>query len=349
MQHALIVAGGVGTRLWPVSRQATPKQFQSFIGQESLLQQTYNRLAKIYDPRRIWVITNQAFAAKTREQLPKIAAAHILTDPARRNTGPAIGLATLKILQEDPKAQISSFAADHHIGKEAEFVRVVKLMNDFTKQHSDYLAIIGINPTEPNTGFGYIKMGERLTKINGDQIFQVDSFIEKPDEATAKHFFDSWEYLWNGSYFFYHGQPMIAHFRAHAPKTLELLEKYVEHGREEDYLAIESEPIDKLIVEKLDKLAVLPADMEWSDVGNWSALQDILANNGGVKSKENQLQLKSVNTLIVGKKRLVATVGLENVVVIDTEDAVLVVARDHSQEVKKLVEQLQIEGKNEYI
>jgi len=344
------MAGGSGTRLWPKSRKSQPKQFQKLIGNDkTLLQQTFERLIPVISSERIWVVTTKNYLDLVRQQLPEIELNHIIIEPAGRNTAPATGLATLTVLQEDPAAVITMVPADHYIGQAEEFSETVETVLNFLDAHSEYVVTIGINPTEPNTGYGYIEMGEQLQTIEKRKIFAVKSFHEKPDEATAKKFVEGWEFLWNGGYYLFNAVSMIDYFQHFIPETLNQLKKYLQNpDQAELYTDIPAEPIDTAIAEKLDHLAVIPVDMEWSDIGNWATLHSILAKTGEFEQIAigEHIGHNTDNSLIVGHRKLIATVGLKNVIVIDTEDALLICDRDSVQDVKKIVEQLEKQEKH---
>ena len=276
MRHAVIMAGGVGTRLWPVSRQNAPKQFQKLIGDKTLIEEAFNRLSRTVDPKNIWVITTSDYCQITQDELPNINPKHILGEPEGRNTAPAVGYATLKVLEEDQEAVISVSPADHYIGKEDSFVEVVKSAYEFLDDNPQYVVTIGIKPTEPHTGYGYIKTGNTIDK----DITEVEKFVEKPDLETAKKFFESSEYLWNGGYYFFSGKQMAKYFEEFIPHTLELLQDVVKNNHLEIYRQIPKESIDTAVAEKVSKLAVIAADLDWSDIGNWSALHDVLEDRG---------------------------------------------------------------------
>ncbi len=353
MKHAVIVAGGVGTRLWPLSRKNAPKQFQKFIGNRTLIQQTFDRIVKNVPAENIWVMTGAQYVGLVTEQLPEINIKHIVTEPVGRNTAAATGLALLHVLREDPDALVFGLLpADHFVGKEEVFNLAVESVFKFLETNKNYVVTIGINPTEPNTGLGYIKMGELIESIDNQKIFKVDSFHEKPDLETAEKFLEQSEYLWNGGCYLFSAAQMLEHYRHLAPEITEKLEKFIDNPDDTAlYESIPSEPIDKAISEKLETLAVLPVDMDWSDIGSWSALHDILSDQ--TKKKQvvvgDHLTIDTTNSLIFGHKKLIATVGLDNVIVVDTEDAILIAQRDAVQDVKKIVEQLQEQKRTEFL
>lgn len=355
MNHALIMAGGSGTRLWPVSRQNSPKQFQRFAGERTLIQQTFDRIKPVIAPEQIWVITTKDQAHLVAEQLPEISPDHIISEPMGRNTAPAIGLGTLRIMAEDPKALVAVLPSDHYVGKPEAFADIAKTILDYTAKNPAVVTTIGIKPTDANTGYGYIKLGDELERVGEWPFFQVESFIEKPDAATAQTFFESWEYLWNGGYFFFSAAQLLTYFQQFIPETKKQLETYVATpDQPELYQAIAAEPIDKAIAERLTSLAVVPADLEWSDLGNWAALHEILLTDqeretNQMVSQGQHIDFGSNNCLVVTKDKLVATIGLKDVVVVDTGDALLVCHRDEVHNVKNVVEQLKKTDQPQYL
>lgn len=352
-RHAVIMAGGVGTRLWPLSRKSEPKQFKKLLGDRTLIQQTYDRIRLVLPASNIWVMTGIDYEEMTLQQLPEINPAHIITEPASRNTTAATGLATLKVLEEDPEAVLFGLLpADHHVGKPKVFVKTVEAIFDFLESQPQYVATIGIHPTEANTGLGYIKTGQKLATYRNKPILAVDSFHEKPDLTTAEEFVESGQYLWNGGYYLFNGAQMIDHYRQLQPEMLTKLEQFIaDPTNTELYNSIPSLSIDKGISEKLSKLVVAPADMEWSDIGSWAALHEILSENGKINqvATGDHIGKSSENTLIMGGNKLIVTVGIKDVVVIDTDDVILVCHRDTVQDVKKIVEQLEEQGREELL
>ena len=342
MRHAVIMAGGVGTRLWPVSRQNAPKQFQKLVGNKSLIEETFDRLSQVVDPKNIWVVTTSNYREITQSELPNIDPNHIIGEPEGRNTAAAVGYATLKVLEEDPGATISISPADHYIGKTDAFVEVAGLAYEFFDDNPEYLVTIGIKPTEPHTGYGYIQIGKTIV----GQVASVERFVEKPDLETAKTFLQDPNYLWNGEYYFFSGEQMVKYFEQFIPETLKLLQEFVRNNDAEIYRQIPKESIDTALAEKAEKLAVIAAELDWNDIGNWSALHDILEGRGDLP--ENHLSIDTTNTMVVPHDRLIATIGIKNTIIIDTGDALLVCNKEKVQSVKDLVDLLK-ENKKEHL
>lgn len=349
MRHAVIVAGGVGSRLWPVSRISTPKQFRSFTSDRTLIQETFDRINKVIDVSNIWVITTESYREIATQQLPEISQERIIIEPFGRNTAPAIGLAMLTIEALDDNAVIGCFPADHYIGRDDIFNAVIKGQYDFIEKNEIQIATIGINPTQPNTGYGYIKMGDQLTKDRHFPIFKVEQFIEKPNAVDAKKYFESWDYLWNGGYFFFSLKTMKKLYKRLAPETLKKLTDFIKNPSQEIYQSIASEPIDKAIAEKIDTLAVMPADIDWSDIGNWSTMQDILQEKQNLTTNALHINVNSSNVMVVPSNKVIATVGVENLVVIDVDDALLICNREAAQDVKIVIDRLKEIKKDELL
>jgi mannose-1-phosphate guanylyltransferase len=353
MRHAVIMAGGKGSRLWPISRQDKPKQFQKLIGDKTLLQETFERIKGIIPAKNIWVQTAGSYRQLVAEQLPEINPKHIISEPSARGTAPATGLAVLTILKEDPEALLFGVVpADHYIGKKDIFLQTAEEVMDFLEENPKYIATIGIEPTEPSTGMGYIKLGKQIAWKSKSKIFKVESFVEKPNLETAEKFLDTGKYLWNGGYYLFNGAQIVEYYKELIPKTLSALEKFIENpGDDALYNNITSETFDTAISEKIKHLAVIPADMEWNDVGNWAAIHDILSAKGesSLVTVGENISNNSENTMVMGNGKLIATIGLKDVVVIDTDDVLLICHRDKVQEIKKIVDELKQNGQEKYL
>ena len=348
---SIIPAGGAGTRLWPLSRSARPKFLLNLASDRSLLQQTYDRLLPLSPPERILIVTGPAHATEIARQLPDVPPENILIEPSPKGTGPAIGLASFIIAQRDPDAVIGSFAADHVVTDEAAFRQAVNTA--IAAANEAYLVTIGLTPTRPETGFGYIKRTDETVVSDADGIaWRADSFTEKPDAATAERFVDSGRYLWNASMFIWRAADIVAAFSKHQPATTAVLTILSESWgdldedlRSEHWRQIRNDTIDEGIMEKTDRFAVVQADVGWSDIGDWSALAELLvADANGNRHHGAGVEIDSRSCVAWSSSgKLIAIVGLENVVVVETPDAILVLDRNKAQNVKEVVERLRTE------
>jgi Mannose-1-phosphate guanylyltransferase len=257
---AVILAGGAGTRLRPLSSDENPKQFLKLFGGKSLIQLTWDRLRRMLPAERIYVSTNVQYADKSREHLPEMPFENVLTEPARRNTAPAIALCTFALEERLGPCTVSFLASDHYIGNEPEFVRVLSRAYDFAESH-DFLMTVGIHPTEPNIGYGYLRLGDPLE----DEVVRVDTFVEKPDLARAEEFLQAGNYIWNASMFVWRTSEFRRELAAAAPEIATVSEA--------NYGAMPSISIDYALMEKAPNVATIRGDFGWSDVGSWDALR----------------------------------------------------------------------------
>ncbi|MCZ6556846.1 MAG: mannose-1-phosphate guanylyltransferase/mannose-6-phosphate isomerase [SAR324 cluster bacterium] len=355
--YGLVVAGGVGTRLWPLSRSETPKQFLSFTnGAQSLLQSTFARLSRSIAPERIKTVTNLSHSTMVLEQLRSLAPDYprqnVLGEPFGKNSAPAILWGALHIHCEAPDAVLAVLWSDAHITKEDLFDANLKLAVE-TARGGDLVAI-GVTPTRPETGLGYIQFGEPVK----DGVFAVKQFIEKPDLPTAEKFLAEGGYAWNAGIFVFNVRTLLDEFAAHAPGLNDI---FLAHGGkdarhdwsdpeliESIYEQVTADSIDCLLLEKTRKLQVIPCDLDWSDLGAWDVVyQGAPKDDSGNAISGNVVTASTKNSLIRGGRRLITTVGVENLVVVDTDDALLICDMAKVQQVKQLVETLKAHGKPE--
>lgn len=353
--YPVILAGGSGTRFWPRSRQKRAKQVLALNGKETMIQQTVARLLPLADKDRFWVITNGNLSDVIRKQLNKLKKNQILAEPAARNTAPAIGLAAFMLEKVDSDAVIGMFPADHVIADEKGF------RADLEKAVSvaaagENIVVMGIQPTRPETGYGYIETGSKID----DKLLRVRRFTEKPDLATAEKFVAAGNYFWNSGMFVWSARTLVNAMREHLPQTSPILEEIAnsfgtrkfEKTFEKLYPKVENISIDYAVLERrsakgenASNLYCIPTNFGWNDLGSWTALYEHNAKEGigtrNVIEGAGQFELNAKGNFVHAPGKFVATVGVSNVVVVETEDAILITTRDNSQDVGKVVKYLQ--------
>ncbi len=354
--YALILAGGSGTRLWPRSRKAHPKQLIDLIPPQTLLQKTYQRIAPLIPPERIYVATGVEYLNLVQKQLPEVPRENLIGEPTGHNTAPCIGLAALHLARRDPRGIMVSLHADHIIEHEEEFRGLLVAAVQMAKR--GHLVTLGVVPNYPETGYGYIHRGEKLGEVGGWPVFRVRRFTEKPDAETAKRFLASGEYFWNSGMFLWRLDVILKEFSQHLPRLngqLERIGQALGTEQETDVLErvwgeVEDISIDEGIMERAGDVVVIPADIGWSDVGSWATVGELLPHDatGNAISGEH-LGLDTADCVIHSSGRLVATIGLRYMIIVDTGDALLVCPKERAQEVRRLVELLREAGKKQYL
>jgi len=355
--YAAIIAGGSGTRLWPKSTQARPKQFQCLYGEKTLLQETVRRLEPLIPRENFYVIANRSHEAPVREQLPWLSETNYIGEPVGKDTAPAVGVIATIIAHRDPDATILITPADHVILKEIQFRRLLEVAERVAGEGRKVVTI-GIKPTGPETGYGYIQMAEDYREIDEIQVHPVLSFKEKPDLKTAEEYVASWQYVWNSGMFIWKAQTILDLFRDHAPDIYKLLIRY--QGAlgtpneakvfEEIYDAFPRISVDYAILEHAEDICVIPASIGWSDLGSWASLFDVMEQDeDGNAIVGEHVGIDTHNCLIHSCGRLIATIGLDNLIVVDGGDVVLVLPAGRSQDIKPLLEELKKQGKSKYL
>jgi mannose-1-phosphate guanylyltransferase len=358
--YAVIMAGGGGTRLWPISRKESPKQLLPLLGRETLFQSTVARLEKIFPHERILVVTVEEQAQVMREQVPSIPKENYLIEPAPRGTASVVALAAAVLRKRDPRAVMAMQTADHHIRNQDLFQYLLRTAFDVAGK--EYLVTLGITPTFPSTGYGYIQQGEPLDGDYKYPVYMVKRFKEKPDEATAQELLRSGDHSWNSGMFVWRVDTILAEVRRQMPElygTVDAIASAWDTSKKEEVIQklwgdLKSQTVDYGIMEKAERVAVLPAGgLGWSDVGAWDSLFEVLLPdmNGNVSVNSQHLPLDTHNTLVysVNDQRLVVTIGLDDVVVVDAGDVMLVCKTDQSQKVRDVVEHLKRHNQEKYL
>ena len=341
--YAILMAGGVGSRFWPVSTTDFPKQFHDMLGSgETLIQKTFSRLSKLIPAENILILTNERYNDLVLEQLPMVKQEQVLLEPAMRNTAPCILYASLKIQKQNPNAVMVVAPSDHWIEDENEFSRNLQHCFDFCQQENA-LMTLGIQPTFPNTGFGYIE----FDKNDKNPIKKVNQFREKPDYETAKSFLEAGNFLWNGGIFIWSVKAITETFEEFQPQMNDLFQKGVESYNtinekyfiDQNYANAENVSIDYAIMEKAKNVYVLPATFDWNDLGTWGQLHEKLdkdENNNGVINAKVVLENASNNIVRSDANKIIVIDGLHDYIIVDKEGVLLIYPKSKEQDIKRI-------------
>ncbi len=349
--YVMIIAGGRGTRFWPRSRAAMPKQCMSVDGRRTLIQATLDRVAPVVPIHRVLVVTSATMAPALAAQLPDLPAENLLVEPEGRNTAPAVAWGSREIQRRDPDAVVAVLPADHLIARPDELLAVLESARQAALD-TGALVTIGLEPTRPETGFGYLQTGERAGDFGGREVLRVERFVEKPDLATARRYLDEGGFLWNAGMFVFTVSSMRQAVQRYLPRLAEGLDRLAEAPSRlgEIYPRLPSVSLDVGVMERAEQVLTVPATLGWSDVGSWDALGDHLPSQAfGTGLVAHSLAVDARDNLVHAPDKLVALVGVEGLVVVDTGDALMVCRREDAQRVRELITQLEDLGLDEYL
>jgi mannose-1-phosphate guanylyltransferase len=356
--YALIMAGGIGTRLWPLSRRNRPKQSLRLLGERTMFEHAVDRIAPLFQPEQIFVVTGAEHVASLAAQAPELPPENFVVEPEGRGTAPAIGLGAIHLRRQDPAAIMVVLTADHFIADTARFRQALTAAAQIAEE--GHLVTLGVKPSSPSTGYGYIKQGESLDTVEGFAVFRAERFTEKPSLETAIHMVESGEYSWNSGMFLWRVDRIMEEFQRQMPEfyvQLAEIEATLGSPGYEPTLSriwpqVIKQAIDYGVMEGAEDVAVIPVDVGWSDVGSWASLAELLPTDAeGNVVVGLHVGIDTRDTLIFGGsgKRLIATIGLEGMVIVDTEDALLVCPRERGQEVRAIVRRLGEDGRGEWL
>lgn len=348
--YALIMAGGGGTRLWPMSRKNKPKQLLPLVGNDSMFKTSVERLLPLFAPEQIYIVTGQNYVDDLKAEAKQIPQENFIVEPYGRDTAPAVGLALSVIEKRDPEATVAILTADHHIGKPDQFLKILETAYEIAQE--DKIITLGISPTYPATGFGYIQQGEALGTKNDITYFVSKGFKEKPDVVRATQFLSSGKYTWNSGMFIWKATIAQNEFQRQQSamhKLFTALQQTIDTPDYQSKLAsiwdqTTKMSLDFAIMENAQNIVVIPSDIGWSDVGSWASMFEVLPHdkfgncaNGQVVDKKILLETRDS---LIYSDRMVVTIGLQDIIIIDTDDALLICRKDRSQEVKQVVQYL---------
>jgi mannose-1-phosphate guanylyltransferase len=358
--YCIIMAGGVGSRFWPMSRTAQPKQFIDILGTgKSLIQQTFERFMGICPPENVFVVTHEFYKEQVLEQLPALSEDQVLLEPSRRNTAPCIAYAAYKILQRNPDARLIVAPSDHLILKEEVFKEKILTALE-AAENNDWLVTLGINPSRPDTGYGYIQFNKHAGDVRYPGLYKVKTFTEKPSHELAVTFIESGEFLWNSGIFIWSLKSILKAFHDHLPEINELFAK----GKEAYFTPMEKEfiqhtysvcksiSIDYGVMEKAKNVYVIESDFGWSDLGTWGSLHEIRSKdmNGNAISGKNVLTYDSGNCIIhMPADKLVVLQGLNDYIVVENDNILLVCRKQDEQQLRQIVDDVKLKKGERFV
>ena len=356
--YGVLMAGGVGTRFWPRSRRKSPKQVLKITGSDTMIQATQKRLKGLVEDKNIYIVTNHEQYGIIHNQLPQLDKSNFLLEPFGRNTAPCIGLAAIHIIAKDPNGVMLVLPADHLIADVKSFQQLSKIAIKFVSENEG-LITLGIKPTFPSTAYGYVQRGKEATQLSGHDIYKVRTFAEKPNYQTADRFLKSGDFYWNSGMFIWKASTILNEISDNLPEIYEGLLQVKEclnspsypKKVEEIYKSFRNISIDYGVMQSSEQVYVIPADFGWNDMGSWEIVYDIAAKDKKKIAGEfdELINIDSSECYISAPEKAVAIVGVKNILVVDTGDALLICKKSHSQNVKEVVEQLKKRGLNELL
>ncbi|RJP71719.1 MAG: mannose-1-phosphate guanylyltransferase [Candidatus Abyssobacteria bacterium SURF_17] len=355
--YAVIMAGGSGTRLWPKSRKKKPKQLLDIVSSKTMIQETVERLSPLIDGNHTFIVVGRMHFEYINEQLVHVPTENILVEPEGKNTAPCIGLAAIHIRARDKDAVMVVLPSDHLIRNDARFRKTLRASTEVA-QSGNHLVTIGIQPTFPETGYGYIQIGKKVDTVHGEDVFKVVAFKEKPSLAVAKKFLKSGNYMWNSGMFVWKATAILEQIKIHLPDLYRgLLQIETAIGEDDEnkvvdevYASLKPESIDFGVMERAEDVLFLKGDFGWNDIGSWAAMEQIWPKDrDGNFLHAEVVSIESTGNIIHSTKKLVAVIGLKDIVIIETDDALLVCPKERAPDVRRVVDELKKRGLDSYL